>query len=569
MAKPTNDQIILSQIIKSKCAESDNELTESEYFEIYSASEILKDHDLSYDDIKYGIVGEGGDGGVDSIFTFLNGELVKEDTVINTNQKKNVIELKLIQSKTSKSFKEDAIIKFKETAEDLFNLANDLNDFTQRYNQDLIDRAIIFRTVYETLAISFPSLAINYYYATQGDHVHPNVSGKVEKLNEEINNLFGGARFSFEFIGAKRLLELTRDIPSTSRKLEVAESPISTESGSYVCLVSLSKYFEFISDSGSISRSIFESNVRDYQGSVVVNTGINSTLSNKNSDNFWYLNNGVTIITPKAVSAGKQLTVEDPQIVNGLQTSHEIYRYFSGFKEPIKDERAILVRIICEKNDEARDRIIRATNSQTAIPPASLRSSDEVHRNIEDFLKANGFYYDRKKNFYKNQGMPVAKIISIPYMAQAMMAITLLKPNSARARPSTLMNSEKEYRKLFSLDTPIDVYLKAVQIMKNVENYLKPDSCGVDLQRKDIANIKFYVAMLVGIAIIGGADDVLNKLATIPKIEIEESILADALNATLEVFNELGGTDQIAKGSSLLENLIERQGLQLSQSDGG
>ena len=228
-----------------------------------------------------------------------------------------------------------------------------------------------------------------------------------------------------------------------------------------------------------------------------------------------------------------------------------------------------MVRIICEKNDEARDRIIRATNSQTAIPPASLRSSDEVHRNIEDFLKANGFYYDRKKNFYKNQGMPVAKIISIPYMAQAMMAITLLKPNSARARPSTLMNSEKEYRKLFSLDTPIDVYLKAVQIMKNVENYLKPDSCGVDLQRKDIANIKFYVAMLVGIAIIGGADDVLNKLATIPKIEIEESILADALNATLEVFNELGGTDQIAKGSSLLENLIERQGLQLSQSDGG
>lgn len=113
MTKPTNDQIILSQIIKSKCAESENELTESEYFEIYTASEILKDHDLSYDDVKYGIVGEGGDGGIDSIFTFLNGELVKEDTPINKNQKKNVIELKIIQSKTSSSFKEDSITKFR------------------------------------------------------------------------------------------------------------------------------------------------------------------------------------------------------------------------------------------------------------------------------------------------------------------------------------------------------------------------------------------------------------------------------------------------------------------------
>lgn len=560
MTKPTNDQIILNQIIKSKCAESENELTESEYFEIYTTSEILKDHDLSYDDVKYGIVGDGGDGGIDSIFTFLNGELVKEDTLINKNQKKNVIELKIIQSKTSASFKEDSITKFRESAEDLFNLSNDPNDYRKRYNQDLIDRVIIFRGVYESLAAFFPTLAISYYYATQGNEVHPNVSGKVQKLQEDINKLFGGASFNFEFIGAKKLLELTRNIPSTSRKIEIAESPISTESGSYVCLVSLSKYFEFICDAGSISRSIFESNVRDYQGSVVVNTGIKNTLSNKNSDNFWYLNNGVTIITPKAVSAGKQLTIEDPQIVNGLQTSHEIYRYFSELEEPVVDERAILVRIICEQDEEARDRIIRATNSQTAIPPASLRSSDEVHRNIEDFLKANGFYYDRKKNYYKNLGMPIAKIISIPYMAQAMMAITLLKPDSARARPSTLLNSEKEYRRIFSLDTPIDVFLKVVQIMKAVENFLKPDVCKVELERKDITNIKFYVAMLVGIALAEGKENVINKIATLPKVEIQDSVLSEALNNTNNKFQVLGGTDQIAKGPNLLEALLLKEG---------
>lgn len=556
MNQQTNDQIILEQIIKEKCAESDDELSIPEYFEIYTASEILKDYDLTYDDITYGIVGDGGDGGIDSIYTFINGEPLKEDTLININQKKNHIELVVIQSKTSPSFKEDAIIKFRESAQDLFNLANNPDDFDGRYNADLIDKVKLFRDAYAKLAKTFPKTEISYFYATQGDEIHPNVSGKVPKLNGDINKMFGGAEFTFEFVGASRLLEMTRNIPSTSRILEISESPIGTEAGSYLCLLSLSKYYEFISDSGSLARSIFESNVRDYQGSVIVNTGIRKTLENKDSENFWYLNNGVTIITPKAVLAGKQLTIEDPQIVNGLQTSHEIYQHFSALDDHLGDERAILVRVICEQNEEARDRIIRATNSQTNIPPASLRSSDEIHRNIEDFLKANGYYYDRKKNHYKNQGMPVSKIISIPYMAQTMMSITLLKPDSARARPSTLINSDVEYKKIFSLDMPIDVFLKAIQIMKTVESYLKPEKCGQELERKVITNIKYYVAMLVGTKLVDSKHNIADKLANIPSLIISNEILQESLNEVIEKFNDLGATDQVAKGSVLVNKLL-------------
>ena len=202
MNNKTNDQIILDQIIQERIEESELALTKQEYFEIYTASEILKDHELSYDDILYGIVGSGGDGGVDSMFTFLNGEQIKEDTVINQNQKKNHIEVYIIQSKTSASFGESAIVKFRETAEDLFNLSNDPADFTTRYHQDLIDRVTHFRNVYSKLAKSFPSISINYFYATLGVEVHPNVDGKVPKLGEDIHKMFGGANFSFEFIGA-------------------------------------------------------------------------------------------------------------------------------------------------------------------------------------------------------------------------------------------------------------------------------------------------------------------------------------------------------------------------------
>lgn len=556
MNQKTNDQIILAQIIEEKCAESQDELSVAEYFEIYSASEILKDHDLTYDDISYGIVGDGGDGGIDSIYTFLNGELLKEDIEINSNQKRNHIELIIIQSKTSVSFKEDAVIKFRESAEDLLNLANNPDDFSARYNSDLIEKSKLFRNAYSKLAGTFPRLEIRYYYASQGDEIHPNVEGKVPKLQEDIEKMFGGAEFTFEFIGASKLLEMTRNVPSTSRILDVSESPIGTDAGSYLCLVSLSKYYGFVSDSGSLARSIFESNVRDYQGSVVVNTGIRQTLANPDSENFWYLNNGVTIITPKAVLAGKQLTIEDPQIVNGLQTSHEIYQHFSELEDHTGDDRAVLVRVICEEDEEARDRIIRATNSQTSIPPASLRSSDEIHRNIEDFLKANSYYYDRKKNHYKNQGMPVAKIISIAYMAQTMMATTLLKPDSARARPSTLINSDTEYKKIFSLDFPIDIYLKVIQIMKAVEMYLKPENCGLELERKTITNIKYYVAMIVSIKLVGGKDDIATKLSELSTLTITQEMLSEALETVLTEFNNLGATDQVAKGSDLVAKLL-------------
>lgn len=552
MEKKTNDQIILEQIIKERCEESQDGLSISEYFEIYAATEILKNQDLSYDDIEYGIVGNGGDGGIDSIYTFVNGELLKEDTPINPTQKKNNIELVVIQSKTSPTFKEDAIVKFRESAEDLFNLANSMDDFAARYNKDIKDKVGLFRKAYGQLARTFPKLQIRYFYVTQGVEVHPNVQGKVDKLRDSISSLFSSSEFTFEFIGANRLLELTRDIPTTSRSLEVAESPVGTAGGSYICLVELKSYFKFISDAGALARSLFESNVRDYQGSVIVNTGIRQTLQNANSEDFWYLNNGVTIITPKAVLAGKQLTIEDPQIVNGLQTSHEIYQHFSEAHEDTVDKRTVLVRVICEKDEPARDRIIRATNSQTAIPPASLRSSDEIHRNIEDFLKANGFYYDRKKNYYKNKGMPISQIISIPYMAQAMMAIILLKPDQARARPSTLINSDIEYKRIFSLDMPIDVYLKIVQIMRAVERHLKD----MDLDRKTATNIKYYVAMMYVISITGGKTDIAMKLSSMTQVAINHDALSAAVTTVSNSFESAGGTDQVAKGSAFADTLL-------------
>ena len=152
--------------------------------------------------------------------------------------------------------------------------------------------------------------------------------------------------------------------------------------------------------------------------------------------------------------------------------------------------------------------------------------------------------------------MPVAKIISIPYMAQAMMAIILLKPDSARARPSTLINSDAEYKKIFSLDMPIDIFLKVIQIMKAVENYLKPDRCGISLERKVITNIKYYVAMMISLKLVEEKSNIVDNLAKIPTIDITDEVLKEALESVLDKYNNLGASDQVAKGSELVAQLL-------------
>src|SRR5439155_14310379 len=190
--------------------------------------------------------------------------------------------------------------------------------------------------------------------------------------------------------------------PNSSFSLAVSES-ISAQGG-YIALVPLPEFNKFISDErGMLRKNLFEANVRDYQGATPVNEEIQRTLVSKGAEDFWWLNNGVTVVASKAVQSGKTLTIEDPQIVNGLQSSTEIFTYFESANTD-GERRNVLVRVIEADNAESRDRIIKATNSQTVIPPASLRATDKVHRDIEEYLRPFGLYYDRRKHFHKNEG---------------------------------------------------------------------------------------------------------------------------------------------------------------------
>lgn len=551
----TNDKIILDEILKARQAEIAPSDRPADYFELFASEQILKDFDLSYDEIESGLVGDGGDGGVDSIYVFVNGELVPEEPDYSHLKKNISIEVVLIQSKTTGGFQETPIERFITVSEDIFDLSKPASSLRPVYNERLVDVIVRFRTVLQQLNPKFPKMSSKYYYACKGSDPAPNVQRKVEKLESTVKRHFPTVNFQFDFVGAAELLALARRSPQTTYTLQLAENPVSSAGQiGFLCLVTLRDFNSFITDKdGGLLRHIFEANVRDYQGRTEVNDEIQASLKERNPEDFWWLNNGVSILAANASQSGKTLTIEDPQIVNGLQTSTEIYSYFKSSKSD-GDERKLLVRVIVPAADDSRDRIIKATNSQTPVQQASLRATDKIHRDIEEFLRPRGLFYDRRKNYYKNDGKPRDKIIGIPHLAQSTMAVLLKKPDVARGRPSSLLKKDEDYKRIYNETYPIQLYYVIAEAMRRSEVRMRADQTA--LAAKDRNNIRFYVLLHLICGMVGSNTPELTKIAQLDPTAITDDMIDRSVAAVKEIYNRLGGSDQVAKGPQLRDAVL-------------
>jgi AIPR protein len=204
----------------------------------------------------------------------------------------------------------------------------------------------------------------------------------------------------------------------------------------------------------------------------------------------------------EATSAGKAYSLSDIQIVNGLQTSHEIYEALKGSKDPQAENKMLLVKIIVTDDPATRDQVIRATNRQTAVTDASLRATDEVQRQIENYFLTKGWYYDRRKNFYKNDGKDVSKIIGIPFLGAVVTAIGLARPDKSRGKPSSLLKNNDDYRQVFSPAIPLEIYLWAARLQRRVDTYIASEDANATIDQKN--NLKFHLSMLIVDELNGG-----------------------------------------------------------------
>src|SRR6266487_4496518 len=89
----------------------------SDAFEIYSVEQVLKDSDLSDDELRAGHFGGGDDGGIDGMFLFINRTLILDETPLPNPAL--AVELVLIQAKYHNGFEEEVVEKLHAFSRDL------------------------------------------------------------------------------------------------------------------------------------------------------------------------------------------------------------------------------------------------------------------------------------------------------------------------------------------------------------------------------------------------------------------------------------------------------------------
>lgn len=555
----TNSQILIKECVAQSFRDSDEYDDEASFFEYFSSSQILKDYDLSDDEIENGIVGSSGDGGCDSIYIFLNKNLVLPDQIDSiTPSKESKVEMVIIQSKRETSFKESAIQNWKDVSNNLLSLSNSLSDFTTRYNDDVRESFGFFRDLYTKLLTSKVKLEFKYIYVSYAEELHPNVKQQAEELKGLVCKLFPNAKVNIEFVGAAELYDKYNTPAETIVNLPLAEVPIALgKNKNYVGLVSLKDYYRFIvSEDNILRRKFFEANVRDYQGRNNVNSRIRETLETGQSEDFWWLNNGITILTSEAMLVNnRELQLTNPEIVNGLQTSNEIYLYFKNNLSLLDSEiRNVLVRIIVPDSEESRDNIIFATNNQTSIPKASLRVTDPIHLQIELYLKGRGLFYDRRKNYYKNQGKKPSEIIGVSFLGQCLITLFLKKPDYARARPSTILTDDDSYNKLYIENQDLDVFYRCAVLGKKVQKNLKRTIQYTSAEKSDIL---FYLLYGVVVNSIKKNNITIADIKHLDIDSITDDVISEIKDKIYNIYKENGGNGRVAKSSEFVNKVDE------------
>ena len=493
-----NDQIILESILEQMKIPG---LSYEENFELFSFEQVLKSYDLSYDEIFNGKVGDKYEIG---FFNFVNDELLEEYDDLNDIKKPSMTSF-LILAKPD--YTEEYLDYVSKIIKYIFDFGSNTSDIK------------VFRDAY--LKLVPHELTINIVLVSKDITPSDLILQRLEDFKKVIMEYMPIAKVDSRLVGPGELITLSHK--EKSYTLELKYDKIMSDEDSYFLLTSLTDYEKFITDKeGNLRRYIFDANIRDFQRSSEVNNGMFQTLDSKDRADFWWYNNGVSILAKNPRIAGNVITLDDVQIVNGLQSTYVIHKYLKNAGG--KDQRKIGIKILTTSDTDIRDNIIKFANSQNPIPKTALRANDIVQRNIESYLLNNGWFYDRRKNYYKNMRKPADKIISIGYLSQAIMSIVYREPHRSRKNPLSLTKNDRDYNRMFGLSN-YKIFLFCIINMKKIDWYLHSSDFGEPYK----TNVKWHLATLIMVKLLGKKDYTIEDLEKILDVSIEDDLIENTM----------------------------------------
>ena len=228
--KSSNNTIILNGCIKEFQEKNELSLDGSELFEIFTATMITKQYELTYEEINASIVDGGQDGGIGSFLILINDKAISSDDQIEDIKitSSSYVTLFIIQSKTEKTFTEATLDKLITSIPSLYNLELNEDGLLIRFNEKLVEKIIIFRKIWLNAIKKGATIKIEYYYACQANDIETSkaFNAKAEQIVISTKEVVVGANVTNKNYSAKELLELYYKLKSSKLELKFRETPM-------------------------------------------------------------------------------------------------------------------------------------------------------------------------------------------------------------------------------------------------------------------------------------------------------------------------------------------------------
>ena len=456
-----------------------------EYFVNYCAvNNVYGSNSFDLEEITTGKATQG----IDGIAIVVNQKLINTtedvDLLISLNQTISV-KFILIQTKTSESFNNSEISNLF-TYSKLF-FSDDTSIFKTPEMQKFIELKDYIFSKGDKLKKN-PELIL--YYATLGTWVDDdNLKMTIEVGKETLKstNLFSD--IIFIPCGSAEIQDLYRKtkakLTATFRfEKRVTMYSISDEEVGYSGVLPFREFKKIILEDSGATKPVFEDNIRDYLGPAPdVNKSITKTILLGNVNAFSMLNNGITIVASSIKIPGDIATIEDYQIVNGCQTSNILIDNMESAQNI--DELIIPVRIIATKDENLKNEITRATNSQTAIKKEQLEALSTFQKNLEEYYKTfvgpEALVYERRTGQYRGTDIPKNRIVSISTQIKTMAAMFLNEPSAVSGQYGTV--AKRVGNKIFRTSDKLIMYYVSALALYKIENLFRSNKIAKQYRR--------------------------------------------------------------------------------------
>jgi len=510
--------------------ERQDESVQFEYFANYSIISKFNRSSFELDDIH---TGSGGDCAIDGLCVIANGKIITDTDELN-----EVIagpghldaDIIFIQAKTTSSFSGSDIGSF------IYGVKDFLSDEPQLVQNEKVKK---LKTIWDCV-ISNSSYMINrrphckLFYVCTGRWVEDqNLMAVINSGKAELEALGIFADISIVPNGAteiQRLYNETKNKLSTTITFQnrITLPDITDVKEAYLGVVPFAEFVKLIQDENQTIHSIFDDNVRDFQGENAVNKRIKETLVNKKFELFCVLNNGVTLVASSITPAGNRFTLRDYQIVNGCQTSNVLHecQNIEGINNV-----SVPIKIIVTESEDIKTEITLATNSQTEVKTEQLEALSQFQKRLELYYSAEKtgvrLYYERRSQQYNAiPGIKRTQIISIPIQIKCFASLFLNSPHLVSGYYGTIVNRFKG--QIFGADHKFLPYYISSLCYYRIEQFFRSGDLSAEFKKA-----RFHIMMIVKMINIGCENDHLNSNAIEKKCELFKSILNDDQKAIL------------------------------------